>query len=286
MSDNQQQQPPMAAPPSLAQQPQPQGLTVAQRRYAVMVLRQEQAFKEAQQKQDTKSRLSRVKGMLQPENRHTPVVINGLNEYKAMDAAYKSMSNRDEQDEEEDVSMDDYPATDADRAALVAQLTAAIMDFSNVVDMPMKRKTAAGNTTVPNSAVKAIKALSTLEVQLLAWKIMCATCDAHCGLHNVPSWTNVWKYNSYKSFAARFGDVAHAVARCKALLKSILDTDIPFVKRLAAGPRAEFRMKRENREMNDKRAAERAETKKRKRVDGDEDGHDVQDGEDGHVLPK
>lgn len=244
-----------------------------------MVLRQEQALKAAQQKQDVKSKRSRIKDMLDPENRDTPVVINSLDEYKAMDAAYKSMSNRDE----EEISMDGYPVTDADRAALVSQLSAAIMDFSNVVDKPMNRQTAAGNTTVPNAAVKAIKALSALEVQLLAWQIMCAVCDAHCGLHNIPTWTNVWKYNSYNSFTARFRDVRHAVARCKALLKSILDTDIPFVKRLAAGPRAEFRLKRENREMNDKRAAERAEAKKRKRVDDDQDG---QDGEDGYVFPK
>lgn len=61
----------------------------------------------------------------------------------------------------------------------VAQLSVAIMDISNIVDTPMKRQTAGGQVNVPSSAVTAVKALSTLGVQLVAWKIMCATCDAH-----------------------------------------------------------------------------------------------------------
>lgn len=283
MHYSQQQQLPVAAPSPPPPQQQQQGLTAEQRQYALVVLKQEQALKEAQQKRDFKDRRSHIQDMQEPANRHTPVVINGLDEYLAMDAAYKSLSNRNNGDEEEEeevvVPMDGFPVTDADRAALVAQLTAAIMDFSNIVDKPMKRQTTR-NLPVANSAVKAVKALSTFEVQLLAWKIMCAICDAHRGTHNVPSWTNVWKYNSYDSFTARFRDVRHAITRCKALLKSILDTDIPFVKRLAAGPRAEFRMKRENSEINDKRAAEREVIKKRKPEDAGLDG------EEGNALPE
>lgn len=243
-----------------------------------MVQKQEQALKAAQQKQDFNDRRSRIRDMLDYPKKHMPVVINGLDEYLAMDAAYKSLSNRDDENQEK-VSMDGFPVTDADRAVLVAELTAAIMDFSNIVDKPMKRQTTR-NAPVVNSAVKAVKNLSTFEVQLLAWKIMCAICDAHRGVHNVPSWTNVWKYNSYDSFRERFRDVCHAVARCKALIKSILDTDIPFVKRLAAGPRAEFKMKRENSEINDRRAAEREGMKKRKPEDADLDG-DI-----GNALPE
>lgn len=283
MHYSQQQQLPVAAPSPPPPQQQQQGLTAEQRQYALVVLKQEQALKVAQQKRDFKDRRARIQNMQEPANRHTPVVINGLDEYLAMDAAYKSLSNRDNGDEEEEeeavVPMDGFPVTDADRAALVAQLTAAIMDFSNIVDKPMKRQTTR-NRPVENSAVKAVKALSTFEVQLLAWKIMCAICDAHRGIHDVPSWTNVWKYNSYDSFTERFRDVRHAVTRCKALLKSILDTDIPFVKRLAAGPRAEFRMKRENSEINDKRAAEREVIKKRKPEDAGLDG------EEGNALPE
>lgn len=48
---------------------------------------------------------------------------------------------------------------------------------------------------------------------------------------------------------AIFRDVLHAAATCKALLKSILDTETHLVKRLAAGPKAEFKFKRETREM-------------------------------------
>ncbi|KAG6354309.1 hypothetical protein INS49_004914 [Diaporthe citri] len=275
----QQQEIPTAAPPPPLPQQQQQGLTAEQPQYSLVVLKQEQALKSAQQKRDFKDRRSRVRDMLDHQNRRTPVVINSLDEYLAMDAAYRSLSNCDKEEEKKiPTSIEGFPMTDADRAALVAQLSAAIMDFSNIVDKPMKRATKR-NAPVANSAVKAVKALSTFEVQLLAWKILCAICDAHCGLHNVPSWTNVWKYNSYDSFTARFRDVRHAVTRCKALLKSILDTDIPFVKRLAAGPRAEFRMKRENSEINDKRAAEREESKKRKPDDAGLDG------EEGDALP-
>lgn len=281
MSHSQQQPLPMASPAPPAPQQQRQGLTAEQRQYALMVLKQEQALKAAQQKRDLKDRRSRIRDMLEPANKNTPVVFHGLDEYLAMNAAYKSLSNRhnEEEDEQEAVPMDGFPVTDADRAALVDQLSAAIMDFSHIVDKPMKRVTTR-NAPVANSAVKAIKALSTFEVQLLAWKIMCAICDAHCGHHNVPSWTRVWKYNSYDSFTARFRDVRHAITRCKALLKSILDTDISFVKRLAAGPRAEFKMKRANNDVNDKRAAEREDLKKRKRDDTDLDG------EDGSALPE
>lgn len=269
----------MPAPPPPAPQQQQQGLTAEQRQYALVVLKQEQALKAAHRERDFKDRRSRVQDLMEPENKHKPVVINGLDEYLEMDAAYRSLSNREDENEEEEVPMHGFPVTDADRSALVAQLSAAIMDFSNVVDKPMKRQTTR-NVPMANSAVKAVKTLSTLEVQLLAWKIMCAICDAHCGIHNVPSWTKVWKYNAYGSFNSRFRDVRHAVMRCKALVKSILDTDIPFAKRLAAGPRAEFRMKRENSEINDRRAAERKESKKRKAEDDDLDG------EEGNALPE
>lgn len=268
----------MGAPAPPQQQQQQQALTAEQRQYALMVQKQELALKAAQQKRDFNDRRSRIQDMLDYSKRRMPVVINGLDEYLAMDAAYRSLSNRGEGDEKQ-VPMDGFPKTDADRAALVAQLSAAIMDFSNIVDKPMKRQTTR-NAPVANSAVKAVKSLSTFEVQLLAWKIMCAICDAHCGLHNVPSWTNVWKYNSYDSFRERFRDVRHAVTRCKALIKSILDTDIPFAKRLAAGPRAEFKMKRENSEINDRRAAEREGMKKRKSDDAELDG------EEGNALPE
>ncbi|KAK7697002.1 hypothetical protein SLS64_013993 [Diaporthe eres] len=273
MNYSQQQQMPVAVPPPAPPQQQQQALTAEQRQYALMVQKQEQALKAAQQKRDFNDRRSRIRDMLDYPKKHMPVVINGLDEYLAMDAAYKSLSNRGGENQEK-VSMDGFPVTDADRAVLVAELTAAIMDFSNIVDKPMKRQTTR-NAPVVNSAVKAVKNLSTFEVQLLAWKIMCAICDAHRGVHNVPSWTNVWKYNSYDSFRERFRDVRHAVARCKALIKSILDTDIPFAKRLAAGPRAEFKMKRENSETNDRRAAEREGMKKRKPDDAGLDGEEV-----------
>lgn len=275
----------MAAPPPappVPQQQQQHGPTVAQNQHAHVVLRQDQSFKEDQEKQDLKTRRSRVKEMLEQEKRNTPVVFNGLDDYLAMEAAYKSLLNRDEDDGEQ-VAMDGYPMTDAERAPLVAQLSAAIMDFSNIVDKPMKRRTSGGQITVPSAAFTAVKHLSTFEVQLLAWKIMCAICDAHCGRHNVPPWTNTWKFNSYITFTARFRDVLHAVATCKALLKSILDTETPFVKRLAAGPKAEVKFKRETQKMYVKKTAETEGIKKRKREDDDEEG---QDSEGDHISSK
>lgn len=164
----------------------------------------------------------------------------------------------------------------------VAQLSAAIMDSSNIVGMPMKRQTAGGQIIVPSSAVTAVKALSTFEAQLLAWKIMCVTCDTHCGHHNVPSWTNTWKCNSYSTLIASFRDILRAAATCKALLKSIPDTETHFVKRLAAGPKAEFKSKRETREMYVKKTAEPEEIRKLKWVYGDARS---QGGEYDHVSP-
>lgn len=290
MNSHQEQQIAKAAlppPPPPPQQQQQYGLTNKQKQYALLALKQVKARQAAQKKHDSEDRRAHVEEMLEPDNRDKPVVFNGLSEYHAMDDAYKSLSNRDE-DEEDAVYMDGFPQTDADRVPLVAELAAAIVDISNITDKDMKRpvagkkKLTAGSELMTNAAVKAIQNLSTLEVQLLAWKILCATCDAHLGLYNIPSWTKVWKYNSYKSFQDRFKDVRHAVRRCKALLKSILDSDAPFVKRLAAGPREEYKMKQENREINERRAAQ---SRKRQRVDAGQDGGTGNAGVDGDGFP-
>lgn len=241
-----------------------------------MMRKQQEALDAAR---ENLNRRNHVQSMLMGPNRQARVAFNSRAEFQAMDAAYRSLSNDDEQDEEDEDKakrMTGYPVTDAQYAALVDKLVAAIMDFSDIVDKPMKRKTSS-NTTMSSSAVRAIEGLATLEVQLLAWKILLAICDAHLGKNNIPFWTNVWKYNHYEDFLSRFKEVCHAIRRSKALIKSILDTDIPFVQRLAAGPRAEYKMKRENRHLNDKRSDERQEYKKRKLEEKAEAGKDGDD---------
>lgn len=242
-----------------------------------MMRKQQEALDAAR---ENLNRRNHVQSMLLGPNRQARVAFSSRAEFQAMDAAYRSLSNDDEPDEQDENTqkrMNGYPVTDAQYAALVDELVAAIMDFSNIVDKPMKRKTSS-NTTMSSSAVRAIEGLATFEVQLLAWKILLAICDAHLGKHDIPFWTKVWKYNSYEDFRSRFKEICHAVRRSKALIKSILDSDIPFVKRLAAGPRAEYRMKRENRQLNDKRSDEIQEFKKKRKLE--ESAEAGKDGDD------
>lgn len=196
---------------------------------------QDQALKAAKRREDFKNMQSRVLEMMKPENRRKPVVINSLEEFLVMNAANKSLSSSDL-----NVRMDGYPATDPERVALVAQLTAAITDFTDVVEKPVDEN--AGETT----AVTTVRNLADYEVQLLAWKILIAVCDAHRGRRNIPSWPTrtVLLRKVYKSFGDRFRDVKEAVARSKGLVRNIMDSDVHYVRRLAEGPRNKLHSKK------------------------------------------
>ncbi|KAK3361220.1 hypothetical protein B0T24DRAFT_692069 [Lasiosphaeria ovina] len=103
----------------------------------------------------------------------------------------------------------------------------AIADNSNFIDMPRKRRgrgAKAGadgtqdgmlNTILPtegdaasqyeeNLLVARIKALSNIEVEMLAWPLLDALRAAQSGYIRIPKWSKSWKYNQYPSFRARF----------------------------------------------------------------------------------
>lgn len=246
----------------------------AEQRPARMVQMQHQAFINAKNK-DRQDRRTRIQEMLEPKNKGKPVSIDSFQEYVAMDAAYRSLRDKDGKDNKP--SMDGFPKTTADQVARVEQLCAAILDFSDLLDRPNKKRSVE-DLPMSNTAVAAVNALAPIEVQLLSWKILCATCDAHCGRHNIPTWTKVWRFKEYATFNLRFQDVIEALSRSKAMVKSILDSDVAFVKRIAAAPKDEFKLKRGNQEINDRRAANHEKTKKQKQK------HDIC--EDANVAPE
>lgn len=287
MDDNHKNQHPAPAQPQAypqqAQQQQAQqqqGLTPEQKQYAKEIVMQRYIQKAQQDQYDFVHRQSHIKDMLAPENRNNHFVIGSRKEFLAMDAAYKALSNKDENYQDEQVTMDGYPKTDADWVARTAELAAAITDCSNILDKPTKRHT--GEEI--NTAVSAVNSLSTFEVQLLAGKILVATCDAHEGRYNVPSWSKALKKAWYQSFNDRFRDVCRSLTQRKALVKSILDAETPFAMRLASGPDAEFKMKGGNERMNNKRAEEKQDLKKRLRLAND--NHGDNDGKDGDAAPE
>ncbi|KAJ0120620.1 hypothetical protein J7T55_015350 [Diaporthe amygdali] len=256
--------------PRQQQLPQPgqqqlQGMT-AQQRHALMINNQQQAHMAAKREADLKDRQDRILDMLKPENKHKAVAITSIEQYIAVDTVYRSLRNQDKKGR--GATMGGFPKTTADQKARIDQLCTAILDFSNLIDRPNKRS-AAEDTSIANTAVEAVKALASIEVQLLAWKILCSTCDAHCGRHNIAMWNKQWKFREYDNFESRFQDVLVAVTRSKSIVKSILDSDVPFAKRIAAAPKDELKLKRGNQAINDKRAHERDEAKKLKRKNDD-----------------
>lgn len=251
---------------SQAQQPPP--ITNEAKDYIRMRYKQGQEAKAAQRKRDFEDRRTRITEMLLPDNRDKPVVISTLDEYLAMDAAYKSLSAKTDIDEQ---TMEDYPETDAEWAAHTARLAAAITDFTDVFDKPQKNLSGDGNT-----AVNAVKSLSTFEVQLLAGRILTATRDAHAGRYNIPSWPKAWKRDWYPSFQGRFEEICNALTHSKAIVKSIMDAEFPFAMRFATAPYTEFKMKKDNKALNDKRAETKQEMKKRIR-EGEDNGNDTGD---------
>lgn len=259
-------------PEQESQPQQPPLMTNEQKQWIRARHKAGQEWKAAQRKREFEDRRTRIAEMLLPENRDKPVVISSCDDYVAMDAAYKSLSNRTDMDEQ---TMEDYPKADGDWVALTTRLTAAITDFTSILDKPQKNMSNEGNT-----AVKLVKSLSTLEVQLLAGKILMATRDAHVGRYNIPSWPKLWKQDSCPSFEERFREVCNALTHSKAIVKSIMDAEFPFVMRFATAPRGEFKMKKVNKIVNDKRAETRKQMKKRTRED-DEDGDN-----DGDTAPQ
>ncbi|KAH8787932.1 hypothetical protein F5883DRAFT_634834 [Diaporthe sp. PMI_573] len=248
MEDNHQKENPMAAQQQPQQQQEEEELTDEQRHYALRYLKQRQDQKTEEDKRDIEDRRSRIKEMLAPENRDKPVVIGSRKDYLAMDAAYNG----------------------------TAGLTAAIDDFSNIWDNPKNK--AAGDET--NNAVKAVKSLSKLEVQLLAGKILISACDANCGRYNFPSWPKAWKKGYYGNFNLRCQGVCHALAQSKALVRSIMDGEFPFTLRFAVAPEAELKVKGDNGKFNRKRAETTEDMKKRLRTNNDNNG------KDGEAAPK
>lgn len=167
--------------------------------------------------------------LLSAENRKKPYTINSVHEFLIMDLAYRSLKDKHEGDRTSESWMGGFPKTNADQVARVAELSAAIMDFSIVPDKLSKRHKA---------STKAIRALASVEVQLLAWKILAATCNVHLGRYDVSLWTKsrIWRVNDYTSFDLRFSAVLEAVKGSKTLVLEILESGTPVLKRLAAAP--------------------------------------------------
>ncbi|POS77961.1 hypothetical protein DHEL01_v203647 [Diaporthe helianthi] len=269
-------QPEKQPEPEPERQPQPQKrqmLTKEQKQYVREVYKQGQAAEAEMAKRDMEDRCTRITKMLLRENRDKPVVFSSRNDYLAMDAAYRSLSNNINNIEEQ--TMEGYPQTDAEWVSLTTRLAVAITSFANIVDKPPKnRQGDEGNT-----AVKSVKSLSTVEVQLLAGKILMATLDAHVGRYNIPSWPKVWNKDWYQSFEDRFREVCNVLSHCKASVKSIMDAEFPFALRLATAPKSEFKAKMVNKELNDRRAESRYQMKKRPREDEDDHGNGDSEGE-------
>jgi hypothetical protein len=255
-----------------AAQPQPR----AQRRTQPQLQTNLADDKEDSLDQVFEARQARIRHLLAPRNRGNNVVIGSRREYLAMEAAYKSLSNKSIKDKGGDY-MNGFPATDADWLARVAELTAAIRDFSDTLDNPINNAT----NDKTNTAVRAVQSLSTIELQLLACKILDNASDAHRGLYNFPSWPKVWKKDNYTDFNGRFQSVCRALKHSKALVKSVMDAEFNYTMRLAVAPNSELKVKDNNGKLNRKRAAITDEIKKKIRKRARSENYGGGDGEDG-----
>lgn len=116
------------------------------------------------------------------------------------------------------------------------------------------------------------KSLFTFEVQLLAGKVLVNTCDAHRGRYKFPSRPRAWKKDHYENFHPRCRGVYPALAYSKALVKSIVDAEFPFIMRFTVASKAELKVNGDNGKLNEKRAESTEEMKKRLRTNFGTDG--------------
>lgn len=141
-------------------------------------------YSQGQSSQDVKIR---VEDMMDPANKHKPVVITDFGEYKVLKDTYKSLKNRSIV---VNPSEDGLPKTAAERTAHVQQLCAAIKNFADIIDETNDTPAETFNKRASDNAVDVVKALMPLEVQLLAWDIFLAIWAAHFGRYDIPSWAN------------------------------------------------------------------------------------------------
>ncbi|KAK0641964.1 hypothetical protein B0T16DRAFT_461987 [Cercophora newfieldiana] len=128
----------------------------------------------------------------------------------------------------------DYPKTPEKEQEYVKQLFHAIIDFSNVVE----------NAT--HIHLNRVRGMSDFEIQCIAWDLLIAIEDAHCGKLGFPArnWDNEWRYQEFDSFKARFDAVVAAVRRSKSIAYG--GCPVSFVKRVASAPAKELAGKETN----------------------------------------
>ncbi|KAK4445976.1 hypothetical protein QBC34DRAFT_383648 [Podospora aff. communis PSN243] len=146
-------------------------------------------------------------------------------------------------DIQRDGSLDaDYPKEgSAQERKCHEDLFKAITDFSNIVEEEK------------HFQMKRVRMLSDMEVEIIAWDLLIAVRNAHCGKlgFEARAWNREWSHDSYDTFTARFSDVLKV---CR-ISKSIVYGDCPvsFTKRIASAPLKELGSKNGNQKLNGKR---------------------------------
>lgn len=152
-------------------------------------------------------------------------------------AAYLALNDRETPVD----SLDDFPTDPEAQRYLVRQIVEAMlnMDKETLIDPQAKLPLAR------------IKRLSPFELDLMAWKVLIETRDAHRGTISLPSWGKEWPWEEFSSFSERLKAVRSSLYHCKAMVSSLFDE--VFAKRLPLNPTAELARKNSNKRLNGKR---------------------------------
>ncbi|EOO03851.1 hypothetical protein UCRPA7_695 [Phaeoacremonium minimum UCRPA7] len=97
-------------------------------------------------------------------------------------------------------------------------------------------------------AVKRVKDIKGIELEILGWDLLFAIRDAQLGQDSIPAWSKDWERKRYDSFMDRFNEVVLSLTKAKTVVSSLLN--VGFMKRLAAAPERELHRKKDNKRLN------------------------------------
>ncbi|KAK1827146.1 hypothetical protein QBC39DRAFT_437403 [Podospora conica] len=153
-------------------------------------------------------------------------------------------------DQNDDAS-DDFPYTPEAKMECAKQITEAIIDYTDFIEDKDQQN---------HHQVNRLRAMSGLEIEVLAWEILMAVENAYLGNLGFPALPDEverkakknWRYRSFGSFGARFEQVKHACRVSKSVVYNL--TTSPAILSLASDPVHQVGTKISNKILNDKRA--------------------------------
>lgn len=177
-------------------------------------------------------------------------IIRNFAEARLVEAAYLA-----QRDEDTSTLLHDAPTTELEHIQLIQEIIDAMMHKEVAVDA-FKRSKVGNNAGAyqRTAAFEFLLSLSSLEKQIVAWKLLSTILNSQAGQYSMPSWGKTkFKPAKYASFRERFDSILKALRQCKALTKNLFDSEPSWIKRVVVNPANEQERKTQNTKTNERR---------------------------------